>query len=105
MSITDIGMLVLVMMLGVDEAVGEHGMQEIDQEGTESGIGKDGVEHANADGNANGNADEKLRESIDGGEDESVNNRMDDGDSVGTDGCAIKGGETQMLIQTMERAV
>lgn len=47
---------------------------------------KDWLKQSNADRNA----DEKERESVDGGENESVNDRIDDVESVGADRCGTR---------------
>lgn len=52
-------------------------------------MGTDGVEHTNVEGGA----DEKVRENVDGGENEIVIDSMGDVVCEGADGCEMKGGE------------
>lgn len=57
---------------------------------------KDGVEHGIEDGIA----EEKMRENVDGGEYDSLKERMYDAESEGADMCETIGDEVSMLTQT-----
>lgn len=52
------------------------------------------------DANADGSADEKLREETVGVKEENVIKNVSDVESVGADWCEIKGAEMPMLMQT-----
>lgn len=59
-------------------------------------MGKDGVEHANADRTVN----DKVCESTDRGEDERVNERSNNIEIKGADMCGTKGGNVTIPTQT-----